>query len=92
MDKKQVVAAWLGEKFGNDQQKLLVFLLENSVDTLLGLEECQSWLKAKRAQIEAAKTAEALEAEKLGREQALTNELEQIDKLIVGKNVHNHLL
>lgn len=82
MEKQQIIAAWINEKFGVNQQEIVNFLLENATDSIAALPEFQEWLTEQKAKLAAQKTPEALEAQKLEAEKALKAQAKVVDELL----------
>jgi phosphoribosyl-dephospho-CoA transferase len=83
MEKQQIIATWVTEKFGMNQQEIVNFLLENAVESIAKLPEFQDWLKTQQAQLKAQSTPEALEAQKLQAAEALKKQDGAIKEMLV---------
>jgi len=82
MNKEQIIAEWINEQFGLDQQKIFRFLLEHATESISKLPEVQEWLAGQKAKLAAQKTPEALEAQKLEAENALKAQAKVVDELL----------
>jgi phosphoribosyl-dephospho-CoA transferase len=82
MEKQQIIATWVTEKFGMNQQEIVNFLLENAVESIAKLPEFQDWLKTQQAQLKAQSTPEALEAQKMQAEAELKKKNKLVDEMI----------
>lgn len=82
MNKEQIIAEWINEQFGLDQQKIFRFLLEHATESISKLPEVQEWLAGQKAQLAAQKTPEALEAQKMQAEAELKKKNKLVDEMI----------
>ena len=82
MNKEQIIATWITEQFGFDQQKIVAFLLEHASESVSKLPEFQEWLAEQKAKLAAQKTPEALEAQKKQAEAELKKQAKLVDELL----------
>lgn len=82
MEKQQIIATWVTEKFGMNQQEIVNFLLEHATDSIAAVPEFQEWLTEQKAKLAAQKTPEALEAQRLETEKALKAQAKVVDELL----------
>lgn len=82
MNKQQIIATWITEKFGTNQAEIGNFFLQHATESIAALPEFQEWLTTQKAQIAAQKTPEALEAQKKQAEDALKEQAKLVDELL----------
>lgn len=80
MDKNALVLEFLRAKFSNNQEKIDGYVRQQFIDSLANNEEYKEFLALHKAKIEASRTPEAIEAERLEIDKQKQDAIKVIDE------------